>query len=1076
MVLGGLASCALRERDAGPAPEGIRGPPPSASDPLWIWTQGEEESERAWFRREFELDAPPEHAELSGSADNAAAVYLNGKLVAEAGDWAKPFRVDVTRALRAGPNVLAAACRNEGGPAAFWIELVVTLPVGLPRAIRGRTELRIASDEAFLASTSERTAWSELGTRAESPDWSPARVLGPLGIEPWGAQADFADGSPARALTAEELELTEGFRAELLYSVPRALQGSWVAMTFDDRGRLITSDQYGPLYRLTLGEGAPRFVESVEEIELPIGEAHGLCYAFGALYAVVSSDRFQSGLYRLRDQDGDDRYDSLECLKEFEGSGEHGPHGVVAGPPGVAGSEEESLYVVIGNHTELPDGITRYRMPPVWGEDQLLPREPDPGGHAVGKMAPGGVVLRTDKDGKEWELVAGGLRNAYDLAFDEQGELFTFDSDMEWDVGLPWYRPTRILHVVSGADFGWRNGSGKWPADYPDTLPSVVDLGRTSPTGMAHGSRSSFPGTWKQALFVADWQNGVILAVDAVDAVDPVDPVDPVDQGNALVHQGIPFARGRPLPVTDLEFGPDGALYFVTGGRNTQSGVYRITADSAGSRGPFVGWGSVIIHAAIPRRERRWLEEFHGRADPLGIGEAWPALDHVDLERAHAARTILEGLPRNLWNDRALAEERPAAAIRALLALVREGTSDLQPAILARVLELLELGPTALLTEETAAHLRALEREQLWPGAREFAAPGIQREAQCHRLALLRILELAFIRMGKPEPELAARIQAKLQSMFPNEDPRLDRELVQLLVYLESPGVIEKALALIDRAPTQEDAIASGWPLRVLKRGWTKETRLRYFRWLIEVVPTYKGGESFRGYMDAMLGDAQSCLSEEDLDALALELPPVSWRPGFPNVTRPFVRAWTMNELLPELARLTPERADDSTHLTPSDPASPVPRASSRDFERGAEAFGTVCLACHRIGDEGGSTGPDLTGAGGRFSARDLLESIVEPSRTVSDQYRDQEVWTTEDRAWVGRIIDQDDSRIVVRTTDHEVVEIAREEIAEIRPHPLSRMPEGLLDTFDANEVLDLLAYVLAGGNVEDPAFATSED
>jgi len=56
----------------------------------------------------------------------------------------------------------------------------------------------------------------------------------------------------------------------------------------------------------------------------------------------------------------------------------------------------------------------------------------------------GGVVFRTDPDGKEWELYCGGLRNAYDIAFNADGELFTYDSDMERDLGSPWYRPRRL--------------------------------------------------------------------------------------------------------------------------------------------------------------------------------------------------------------------------------------------------------------------------------------------------------------------------------------------------------------------------------------------------------------------------------------------------------------------------------------------------------------------------------------------------------------------------------------------------------------------------------------------------------
>ena len=81
-------------------------------------------------------------------------------------------------------------------------------------------------------------------------------------------------------------------------------------------------------------------------------------------------------------------------------------------------------------------------------------------------------------------MFAGGLQNPYDLAFNAQGELFTADSDMEWDTGMTWYRPTRVNHVVPGAEFGWRSGWAKWPDYYHDSLPAVVDLGRGSPTGL----------------------------------------------------------------------------------------------------------------------------------------------------------------------------------------------------------------------------------------------------------------------------------------------------------------------------------------------------------------------------------------------------------------------------------------------------------------------------------------------------------------------------------------------------------------------------------------------------------------
>src|SRR5262249_31323537 len=149
--------------------------------------------------------------------------------------------------------------------------------------------------------------------------------------------------------------------------------------------------------------------------------------------------------------------DKVELLRKFDGGGgEHGPHAVLLSPDG------KSLYVVNGNQTKLMQFDTS-RVPPHWGEDHLLPRMPDGRGFMRGVLGPGGAIYRTDPDGKHWELVSVGFRNQYDAAFNRDGELFTFDADMEWDMNTPWYRPTRVCHVTSGSEFGWRNGAGKWP-------------------------------------------------------------------------------------------------------------------------------------------------------------------------------------------------------------------------------------------------------------------------------------------------------------------------------------------------------------------------------------------------------------------------------------------------------------------------------------------------------------------------------------------------------------------------------------------------------------------------------------
>src|SRR5690606_15663318 len=286
------------------------------------------------------------------------------------------------------------------------------------------------------------------------------------------------------------------FEIEHLHNVSEHQQGSWVAMTFDDKGRMIVSDHYGALYRLEipdigLDSVKPR-VEQLTQIDggLEFGYAQGLVWAHNSLYALVSKEGFHdvaTALYRLQDTDHDDRFDRMTNLITFEGDGEHGAHSVVLGPDG------ESIYLVLGNYINV-GAMDHYRLPATWDEDNVLPLIRDPQGHATDRQAPGGWIMKTDSIGASFELVAAGLRNPFDIAFNGDGEMFTYDADMEWDLGMPWYRPTRILHVTSGAEFGWRTGNSKWPPYFPDNLPAVANIGQGSPTNLLYAGHAKFPG------------------------------------------------------------------------------------------------------------------------------------------------------------------------------------------------------------------------------------------------------------------------------------------------------------------------------------------------------------------------------------------------------------------------------------------------------------------------------------------------------------------------------------------------------------------------------------------------------
>jgi hypothetical protein len=409
--------------------------------PQWIWAAPKAKpGQTIWVRRTFNLEGPAKGARLSVSADNTWELWINGEFAGRGDEWATPKRINAEKFMRPGANTIAIKAGNDASDMAG---LVV-------RVERGKAVL-LESDTTWKASAADPGAGWEKPETADG-SWPAAVKVAQLGDAPWGDVFTGAGkGGGGSLLAAEEVKVLPGFKAELLYSVPKGEQGSWVSMTVDDKGRLITGDQGGGLFRVTLKDGVE---PEVEALKTKAGHAQGLLHINGALYVVTNGPN--PGLYRLRDTNGDDQYDEEQLLRPIDGGGEHGPHAVIAAP------DRKSIYVIGGNHTKIPNP-EKSRVPRLWQEDHLVPRMWDANGHAAGILAPGGWMCRTDFDGKEWELVSMGYRNQYDVAFNATGDLFTYDADMEWDVGTPWYRPTRICQAMPGSEFGWRSGSGKWP-------------------------------------------------------------------------------------------------------------------------------------------------------------------------------------------------------------------------------------------------------------------------------------------------------------------------------------------------------------------------------------------------------------------------------------------------------------------------------------------------------------------------------------------------------------------------------------------------------------------------------------
>lgn len=815
----------------------------------------------------------------------------------------------------------------------------------------------------------------------------------------------------------EAFRVPAGFVVDLVYEVPAETEGSWVSLTVDPQGRLVTCDQYGSLFRVTLRDGqAPQ----VERLEVQIGAAQGLLFAFDSLYVNVNDGRGRNGgipggVYRLRDTDGDDQFDRVEHLIELNNAGEHGPHALILTPDG------KRIVMCAGNNTDLPAGITTSRVPRRWDEDHLLGRMPDARGHNVGRLAPGGFVASFDPDGKNIDLIATGFRNEYDIAFSPDGELFTYDADMEWDVGTPWYRPTRVNHVISGAEFGWRNGTGKWPAYYPDSFGAAVDIGPGSPTGICFGTGAKFPAKYQQALFIADWSYGHIHAVSLA------------ENGSTYGGSFEPFATAAPLPVTDLVVHPgDGALYFTIGGRRTQSGLYRIryTGDESTVAVETTGDAQAVkSEAAKNRALRHQLESFHGQsqltpeARAAAIDLALESLGREDFGIRFAARIALEHQSLELWREQVLRLKDHGGRILGIVALARCGTAADQSAAISSLLEVdwVRLDPQS-------------------------------------RLDLLRAYALVFLRLGgKPAPAEQAAIVAQLQTPFAaggETDPRIRRELAMILVYLGAPGAISRTLDLLEDAPSQEDPMYYAFILRDQQSGWTLPDRERYLRWF-QAAAAARGGMSFGGFLENIRTAAIATLGDQERQSLGSLLEaPKPLDPSDSLKPRPVVRQWSLADLEGALA---------------SD-------AHQADYQRGKEMFALAqCAKCHRMGISGGILGPDLTGAGGRFSPKDLLVAILNPNQEVSDQYAATQFMTSSGQVVVGKVINMNgrDLQILTNLLDpSSLTSLKREDIETARPAPNSLMPAGLLDTLSEGEILDLMVFLRSGGDPQHPLYS----
>jgi putative heme-binding domain-containing protein len=554
----------------------------------------------------------------------------------------------------------------------------------------------------------------------------------------------FAPGSP--------FALLPGFKIERV--TPADKTESLIVITFDSQGRPVVSQSAsgnGSSPRILLDNDKDGIFESEKVVSDKLNTCHGLFFDGPTLYAncrgVVAGDpepaaapatappgagggrgdnqQFGGGrggqppgigipaLYKLQDTNGDDVMDTIERIHRYTspGMGDHGPHAIRRAPDG-------SVMFLIGNNTYVGDApvddeVVDKENSPNWNnvrERQFLPQFNDPRFGNSTRTGVHATVWRLQPDSR-YALFYSGMRNPYDFAFNLAGEAFTFDSDMEWDVNAPWYREVRTVHMIPGGDSGYRNGTGKFQDEYFDTIPALRHLRRGSPVGVEFYQSYAFPANFFDALFEADWSRGRLLYSELT-------PAGATYRGREDLAE---FIHGEPMPITDLEVGPDGSLYLTTGGGGVgQGGVYKVSWTGPKPPQPDTTGILSVVRQPQPLSSWGWAAIENVKAS---MGEKFgPELERLardtSAKAADRARAVLE-MQRHRGEPRAdlltaLLNDRDPAVRAAAVYVVGLHRSDRAKGVAAAALK----DANAFVKRRAA---EALVRQRLNPSSASFA-------------------------------------------------------------------------------------------------------------------------------------------------------------------------------------------------------------------------------------------------------------------------------------------------------------------------------------------------------------------
>jgi putative heme-binding domain-containing protein len=605
---------------------------------------------------------------------------------------------------------------------------------------------------------------------------------------------------------------------------------------------------------------------------------------------------------------------------------------------------------------------------------------------------------------------------------------------MEYDLGMPWYRPIRLNHMTSGADFGWRTGTGKFRDFYPDNLGGIANLGQGSPTGLMDGRGLKFPAYYQKGLFVFDWSYGTMYHAKLI------------QEGSSYTAEVTEFLSGVPLPLTNGVVGNDGALYFLTGGRRLESGLYQVRYT-----GELDGDIQELTEASKGKKERKLrkeLEALHVNPSNDKISLILKNLDHDDRTIRFSARVALEHLDYADWKDEIKKDNSSETSLGLALAIARHGNDANRVEALNTLIEI---------------EWQSLEESK--------------------RLDFIRGVDLLLLRMDGSLPnDIQGKIKELFLPAFMASSEAVNMELCKILSYLQVEEVVELTLHemetntsmegmkeiylsgdisnrsdqygkdvenMLANMPNQRN-ISYAMSLSYLQKGWSTSARERYFKWFGDALQK-AGGKQYLNFIRAIQKTALANVPEKEQDYLS-ELTEIAAarRPDYmKDVKQPQGPGidWTVESLMSAYEK----------------------NYKSANFENGKNMFkASLCISCHSMNGEGGATGPELTKIGSRFTVGAIGEAIINPSGTIGDRYQYSNYHMKNGSVITGIEIDEDDKNIEVSISafaSDVTTKVRKDRLASVELSKVSPMPAGLVNRLNENEITDLIAYLLAGGN-----------